>query len=213
MCEGDARAAMKKILIADDHALIRDGIASQLRSLEDVTTVQARDWNEVFAATSDPQLELAIVDLRMPGRDGMSSLAQLLRANPGLPVLVLSASEAVRDMREALQLGAMGYVNKSEPSAVLLAAIRLVLEGGMYIPPALAGMAPPAVPSPLSERQLDVLRRLVEGRSNEEIALELHIARATVKVHVAAILRALGVANRTQAAVAAERLGLHHPRP
>jgi len=206
-----------KILIADDHALIREGIRGQLAELGgEVTTIEARDWIETFtAARTHPDLELALVDLRMPGRQGLAALAELLRANPGLPVLVLSASEDVRDMRDTLRIGAMGYVAKSETSAVMLGAVRLVLDGGMYIPPAMAELGPgsQAAPSPdpvgeLTARQLAVLRLIVEGKSNDEIAQTLHLARATVKVHLAAIFRALEVTNRTQAAVAAERFGL-----
>lgn len=208
---------MTKILIADDHALIRDGIRGQLRGLGGETAiVEARDWIEtIAAAAAHPDLSLALVDLRMPGKEGLTALAELLRASPGLPVLVLSASENVQDMRAALRLGAMGYVSKSEASAVMLGAVRLVLDGGLYVPPALAnlGAGVPAAPAPspiLTERQLDVLRLIVEGKSNKEIARALHLAHATVKVHLAAIFRALEVENRTQAAIAAERLGLHH---
>lgn len=210
---------MNRILIADDHALIRDGIRGQLRGLgSEVTTVEARDWTETLAAAAaHPDLELALVDLRMPGKEGFAALAELLRANPGLPVLVLSASEDVQDMRAVLRLGAMGYVSKSEPAAIMLGAIRLVLDGGMYVPPALAGpgfdgLVAAHHPDPaldLTARQLEVLRLIVEGRSNKEIARTLYLAHATVKVHLAAIFRALEVENRTQAAIAAERLGLH----
>lgn len=205
-----------KILIADDHSLIREGICGQLRGLSGETViVQARDWTEALAAAAaHPDLGLALVDLHMPGEEGLAALAQLLRANPGLPVVVLSASENVEDMRAALRLGAMGYVSKSETAAVMLAAVRLVLDGGMYVPPALANLSADvhAAPGPapiLTERQLEVLRLIVEGKSNKEIARTLHLAHATVKVHLAAIFRALEVENRTQAAIAAERLGLH----
>lgn len=207
---------MTKILIADDHALIRDGIRGQLRGLGGETAiVEARDWIEtIAAAAAHPDLSLALVDLRMPGKEGLTALAELLRASPGLPVLVLSASENVEDMRAALRLGAMGYVSKSEASAVMLGAVRLVLDGGMYVPSALANLGADiqAAPNPapiLTERQLEVLRLIVEGKSNKEIARALHLAHATVKVHLAAIFRALEVENRTQAAIAAERLGLH----
>lgn len=205
-----------KILIADDHALIREGICGQLRGLGGETAiVQARDWIEaIAAAAAHPDLGLALVDLRMPGKEGLTALAELLRANRGLPVLVLSASENVEDMRTAVHLGAMGYVSKSETAAVMLCAARLVLAGGMYVPPALAnlGMNIHPVPDPapaLTERQLEVLRLIVEGKSNKEIARKLHLAHATVKVHLATIFRVLEVENRTQAAIAAERLGLH----
>ena len=210
---------MIKILIADDHALIREGIRRQLWVLGDETTIiEARNWGEATAAASaHPDLGLALVDLRMPGNEGLAALAELLRTSPGLPVLVFSASENVEDMRAVLRLGAMGYVSKSEPSAVMLGAVRLVLAGGMYVPSTLANLgidaqAAPHRPNPtlgLTERQLEVLRLIVAGNSNKEIARTLHLAQATVKVHLTAIFRVLGVENRTQAAIAAERLGLH----
>lgn len=204
-----------KILIADDHALIREGMRAQLLGLGGESVIlEARDWIEAMAtAAAHPDLGLALVDLNMPGQEGLTAIAELLRTNPGLPVLVLSASENVDDMRAVLRLGAMGYVNKNETSAVMLGAVRLVLDGGMVVPAALAGLgaevqAAPAPASILTQRQLDVLRLIVEGKSNKEIARTLHLAHATVKVHLAAIFRALEVENRTQAAIAAERLGL-----
>lgn len=205
-----------KILIADDHALIRDGIRDHLRGLgSEIVVVEARDWIEaIAAAVAHSDLGLALVDLNMPGKEGMAALAEMLRTNRSLPVLLLSASEKVEDMRAALRLGAMGYVSKSETAAVMLGAVRLVLNGGMYVPPALANIGAnihtaSQPTSALTERQLGVLRLLVEGKSNKEIARTLHLAHATVKVHIAAIFRVLAVENRTQAAIAAERLGLH----
>lgn len=210
---------MTKILIADDHALIREAIRRHLWKLgSDNTLLEARDWNEVIAAAkAHPDLGLALVDLWMPGKEGLTALGELLRINPGLPVLVFSASENVEDMRAVLRLGAMGYVGKRDTSAVMLGAVRLVLDGGMYVPPALAdlgdnGQRAVRLTSPdlhLSERQLEVLRLIVNGKSNKEIANTLRLASATVKTHLAAVFRALGVENRTQAAIAAERLGLH----
>ena len=204
-----------KILIADDHGLIRDGIRGHLRGLgNEIVIVEASDWIEtIAAAAAHPDLGLALIDLYMPGKDALTGLAELISANCGLPVLLLSASDKLEDMRAALHLGAMGYVSKSETPAVMLNAVRLVLDGGMYVPPALAklGAAVDAAPEPapiLTARQLEVLRLIVEGKPNKEIARSLHLAHATVKVHLAAIFRALAVENRTQAAIAAERLGL-----
>lgn len=203
-----------KILIADDHALIREGMRAQLLGLGGETAIlETRDWTEtITTVVAHPDLDLALVDLDMPGKEGLTAIAELLRTNPGLPVLVVSASENVNDMRAVLRLGAMGYVNKNETSAVMLGAVRLVLDGGMVVPAALAGLGADVQTAPapiLTERQLDVLRLIVGGKTNKEIARTLHLAHATVKVHLAAIFRALGVENRTQAAIAAERLGLH----
>lgn len=203
-----------KVLIADDHALVRAGLRAQLLQLDPKAEVlEAGDWTATLATAADPSLDLALVDLRMPGGKAEQSLTQLLRECPGLPVVVVSASDDPSDMRTALSNGAMGYLTKSEPTSVVLAALRLVLEGGVYVPPALAGVKPrvevatAAVPE-LTERQRDVLRWVIEGKSNQEIAILLEVSRATVKMHLAAIFRALDVTNRTQAAVVAQRLGL-----
>lgn len=201
-----------KVLIADDHALVRAGLRAQVVQLDpQAQVVEASDWSAALTAAADPELSLALLDLRMPGSRGDQALTQLLRAYPGLPVVVISASDDVADMRSALSNGAMGYLTKSEPTPVVVAALRLVLEGGVYVPPALGGVRPQAPSSDaptLTERQREVLRWVVEGKSNEEIALLLGVSRATVKMHLAAVFRALDVTNRTQAAVVAQRLGL-----
>lgn len=207
-----------KILVADDHGLTRDGIRGQLRELgSEITIVEACDWIETIAAVvAHSDLGLALIDLYMPGKQGLAALTELLRLNRSLPVLILSASENVEDMRAALRIGAMGYVCKSESAAVMLCAVRLILDGGMYVPPSLANLGDKTafVNAPvLSERQLEVLRLIVDGKSNKEIARELNLAHATVKAHLAAVFRALGVENRTQAAIAADRFGLHRAKP
>lgn len=210
---------MKKILVADDHALIRDGLRTQLNNLESgVSVIEAHDWNQTFAAlAAHKDFDLALVDLKMPGHNGHAALAEILQANPGLPIVVLSASDDLDDMRSALRSGAMGYLTKSEAPEVMRNAVRLVLEGGMYVPPALA-MSQLGIKTvkqeraaiDLTDRQRAVLRLIVEGKSNKEIAQLMSLAPTTVKVHLAAVLRALNVENRTQAAIVAERLGLHH---
>jgi len=151
--------------------------------------------------------------------DGLRALAEFGRARPELPVIVISASEDARDAREALAKGALGYVPKSAGPHTLLSAIRLVLNGDLYVPP-LIHAEPAAVRlsdsraavSPgrpaLTDRQIDVLRRLCEGQSNKGIALELGLSEKTVKAHVTAIFRALNVVNRTQAAAVGRAAGL-----
>ncbi|HKY38971.1 MAG TPA: response regulator transcription factor [Polyangiaceae bacterium] len=204
-----------RVLVADDHELVRSGMRAQLTTFDAGTVVlEAADWPQTLTAGADPTLDLALIDLRMPGRVGAEALGELLRACSALPVIVVSASDDTEDMRRALTAGAMGYLSKQEPGGVLLAAIRLVLSGGVYVPAALAGLTfkgqPPAQPEApvLTERQLDVLHWVMAGKSNQEIADLLQVARGTVKVHLASVFRALDVTNRTQAAVVAERLGL-----
>jgi DNA-binding NarL/FixJ family response regulator len=150
---------------------------------------------------------------------GTRALTEFGRVRPDLPVVVLSASEDARDAREALAKGALGYVPKSAGQRTLLSAIRLVLDGDLYVPPLLLGdSSPPAAIEPpgeagherttLTERQIEVLRRLSQGQPNKTIARDLGLSEKTVKGHISAIFRALNVVNRTQAAAAGRDAGL-----
>jgi DNA-binding NarL/FixJ family response regulator len=206
-----------KILIADDHALFRDGLRYMLAGLADeVTILEAKDSTEALATVgATPDLDLVLLDLAMPGMDGLAGLRALRGRRPALPVVILSASEEPVDVRRAIESGAMGFIPKASSSAVMLGALRLVLSGGVYVPPAYlersrAGTTPITAPSAdtlgLTPRQHDVLRLLGQGQSNKEIARVLGLAEGTVKLHISAILRALGVSNRTRAVVAAARL-------
>jgi len=206
-----------KILVADDHALFRDGLRYVLARLGDeVEVLEAKDCTEALALVgSRPDLDLLLLDLAMPGMDGLAGLRVLRARRPSMPVVILSASEEPADVRQALDRGAMGFIPKSSTSSVMLGALRLVLSGGVYLPPAFldrfqTGRTPTAVPSiealGLTPRQHDVLRLLGKGQSNKEIARVLGLAEGTVKLHISAILRALGVGSRTRAVIAAARL-------
>jgi DNA-binding NarL/FixJ family response regulator len=142
---------------------------------------------------------------------GLDGLAALVERHPLLPVVVLSASLAPEDMQQALDGGATGFIPKTATGPVMLSALRLVLSGGVYVPPEM--LAPPPRPDasgehPLTPRQIEVLRLLERGDPNKVIARELALSEATVKAHIGAIMRALGVRNRTQAVRAARELGL-----
>ncbi len=203
-----------KVLIVDDHALVRDGLGHLLQVLDDdaVEVLEAATASDALAcAATTPDLDLALVDLNLPDRHGHELVAALVAQCPLLPTVVLSASEDPRDIEQVLAAGALGFVPKSSPTPVLVQALRLVLAGGIYVPPALMrAAARAAAPNPhaLTERQAAILRRLVDGHSNKVIARELGITEATVKAHVSAIFKALGVSNRTQAARAARELGI-----
>jgi DNA-binding NarL/FixJ family response regulator len=205
-----------KILIADDHALFRDGVRQLLHQLaHDAVVADAEDCPRTLAAIeADADLRLVLLDLCMPGQDGFTALDTISRSYPALPIVVLSASESPADMRRALSNGAMGYIPKSASAPVILNALRLVLAGGIYVPPALlAGerRAPADAPSAarrLTPRQIDVLGRVIEGKPNKIIAAELSVSEATVKAHVSAVFSALNVTNRTMAARVAARFGL-----
>jgi DNA-binding NarL/FixJ family response regulator len=198
-----------KILIADDHPLFREGLRHLLVELDwSVDVLEAWDYPGLRALLeAHADADLAIMDLDMPGAKDQAGLEGLLALYPTLPVVVLSASEQLDDMQRALDAGAMGYLPKSTPPEVLLCALRLVLSGGIYVPPALVrGGGARAAFDTLSARQREVLEHLVLGHSNKEIARELGMSEATVKAHLTAIFRTLNVSNRTQAVrVARER--------
>lgn len=209
------RVMCVKIIVADDHALFRDGLRHVLNLLEpDVTLVEAADYPALMTcADAHPDAVLVLVDLNMPGAEPFATLRTLLSRHPTLLVVVLSASEEFSDMRRALDIGAMGYIPKRENANIMLSALRLVLSGGVYVPPSLMhGTADDSHKTHslalLTPRQLDVLRELVNGKGNKEIGQRLEMSEATVKAHVTAIFRAFNVANRTQAALVAEKLGL-----
>ncbi len=199
-----------KILIVDDHAVVREGVAAVLRQAVEVAVIfQASDIASGIAlADEHPDLDVVLLDLSMPGVSGMAALDAFGSRHGALPVIVLSSSEAESDVRAALAHGALGYVAKSAKPATLVAALRLVLSGEIYVPPFMADRA--VAPDPdrlaaLTERQRDVLRLVAGEASNKEIAHRLTISEKTVKAHLTAIFRALNVGSRGEAAKAAAR--------
>lgn len=215
-----------KILIADDHPLVRDALARTLRALEpQAELVEAGDFSTAAAALADaaaaaaaladpkPPPMLAVLDLRMPGMQGTDGVRRLHAMHPGVRLMVLSGEDEPAVIRAAYAAGAVAFVPKSEPPEVLQQALRAVLDGGQWMPAhALADLRSGAgLPrndlSALTPRQTDVLRCLQRGLPNKLIARELGLTEGTVKIHIAAILRALGARNRTEAVVIARKLG------
>ena len=218
-----------KILVVDDHALIRTALRGVLGELDrDVTMLEAGDCRSAFdLIETHPDLDLVLLDLSLPGMHGLAALEEVRTRHPALPVVVLSSANDRASVTQALDQGAMGYIPKLSTNEVLVSALRLVLSGGIYIPPEiLARWAPPLAPDEetvaarggprprvpadlgLSERQAQVLRLLLQGRSNKLICRDLDLAESTVKNHVTLILKALNVTTRTQAVIAAARMGL-----
>jgi len=205
-----------KILIVDDHALFREGLRHVLNELGEVIEVlEAADFESASTYVSaNPDLDLVLLDLNMPGKDGFSALDTITKTYPAMPVVIVSASNRRSDAQRALDSGAMGYIPKESTSKVMLNALRLILAGGIYVPANMIQAEPDATASSkqnthgLTPRQIEVLALLVQGCSNKEIAIQMQLAEATVKMHVTAILKTLGVNNRTQAAIAVEKLGL-----
>jgi DNA-binding NarL/FixJ family response regulator len=213
-----------KILIADDHELFRDGLRHVLEQLgSNLTIIEASDFSQaVGLATSEEAIDIVLLDLAMPGMPWSEGLQALRDALPeGVPVIVLSASDDRRHVLQAVNLGAAGFIPKTSSSRVMLSALKLVLSGGVYLPPALLDQEPMGgdvhsgsfsgdnAVSFLTPRQREVLALLGQGKSNKEIARVLQLAEGTVKLHVTAILKALNVNNRTRAVVAASQLGLN----
>jgi len=200
------------ILIVDDHALVRDGLSQVLNALDAAVNVyQAASVEAALAQVEDgPAFDLVLVDLALPDGDGLDLVAVLADRSPRVPVVVLSGSADAAASEQALAAGAMGFIPKSSPTAILVQALKLILAGGVYAPPAsrLIDAARADGNAGLTSRQQAILEQLAAGRANKQIAHDLGISEATVKAHVSAIFRAFGVSNRTQAVRAAQARGL-----
>lgn len=210
-----------KLLIVDDHSVLREGLAALLKLLgSDILVIQSRNAEEGLAALSaNADLDVIVLDLVMPGTTGLEALSLFRRKRPEIPVVVLSSSEDPKDVRSALTAGALGYVPKSANHNVLLSAIKLAMNGELYVPPLILeqGSNPQVDPGTrtgsgndtrLTERQIEVLSLLSQGKPNKSIATALGLSEKTVKTHITAIFKELNVVNRTQAAAAARLAGL-----
>lgn len=207
-----------KALLIDDHVLLRDALCLLIaHELPTLTLLQAGTLAEAIAALeTHTDVAVALLDLGLPDSEGLDSLVRLREAAPLTTVIVLSADAAHETGIAAIDAGAAGFVPKTAQCSTLLDALRQVLNGGIYVPNnALdAPFDAPATASleNLSPRQAEVLRLLIEGKSNKLISRELNLSESTVKTHLIAVFRRLGVNSRTQAVLAAARLGLRPPR-
>ena len=226
-----------KVLLVDDHPLILTALQTVIRSIgseaEVVGTESAAAARAALRSADD--YDLVLLDLALGDADGFEVLTEFRAAYPALPIVVVSASDRTSDVIRAIDLGAMGFVPKRSSNDQLFEALRMVMSGGLYVPPMMLGLdAPPVdgdtVPdvmrpvgtassqSPyqrvplslesvgLTPRQSDVLALLLQGKPNKLIARELNVSVETVKDHVAAVLRALGVSSRTQAVLAVSQM-------
>lgn len=206
------------ILLVDDHTLFREALLHVLKQLDsNVLVHEAANASEAAYLISHMRnLDLVLLDIELPGTDGLTALPELRELAPTVPIVVLSGSETSQHVQSALDKGAVGYIPKSSSGHEMLTALRIVLQGDIYLPPRLlgkldAGLADNGNATPqnaLTARQIEVLELMSKGLPNKSIARNLNLAEGTVKLHVAAILRALGVSNRTQAVTEATRLGL-----
>ncbi|MGV3571443.1 MAG: response regulator [Ramlibacter sp.] len=197
-------------LVVDDHPLYRGALATLARSLFGADAVHEAGAAEAgLAVMTTP--DLVLLDFRLPVLNGAEAVAAFRQRFPQAAIVVVSASEERREAQAAMRAGARAFVHKTESMEAIADVIRQVVGGATVAPRWVAEGAPAAGGTDLTARQLEVLTMLCEGLSNKEIALRLGLALITVKMHVSAIFRSLGVVNRTQAALAARRLGLHEP--
>src|SRR5438552_3169262 len=196
-----------RILIADDHPIFRQGIVAVIESEPGMTVVaEAGNGRE---AVDQHRPDVALIDLKMPELDGVGAITAIRQEFPSANVLVLTTFDRDEDIYRSVRAGAKSYLLKDAPAHELLAAIRDVSQGYRRLSPEVADKLAEHVTSPqLTERELDVLRAMAEGKSNREIGAALFISEGTVKTHVNSILGKLGVEDRTQAVTAALRRGL-----
>jgi DNA-binding NarL/FixJ family response regulator len=209
-----AASAGLRILLADDHEMVRLAMRHALAPLaHDIEWLEGSNAADVQRLVQDDP-DLALLDLHMPGSDGVPWISGLRASCPAVPLIVVSAEESPATVRALIDCGVAGFIPKSDSAAVVLQAVRLVLSGGTYAPlrflagSGAASTGSTANDSPghgLTARQLEVLALLAQGRPNKSIARELGLSEGTVKVHLLAIFRALGVRNRTEAVVAAQK--------
>jgi DNA-binding NarL/FixJ family response regulator len=214
-----------KILLVDDHALIRDALRGIVKELApDAAVLEAADSRQAMhLVKANPDLHLVLLDLNLPDRDGFSVLVDLRSHHGTISCVVLSASQDRGSIVKAMDLGVLGFIPKSSPREVMVNALRLIFSGGIYIPPEALPRAesakPPASACPgspadlgLTVRQVEVLALMMQGKSNKAISRILDVAEPTVKHHVSAILKALKVMSRTEAVIAVGGFGWELPR-
>jgi DNA-binding NarL/FixJ family response regulator len=227
-----------RVLLVDDHTLFREGIALLLRPLvQPLETWEAGSCEEAVAVIEQRgAADLVLIDLGLPGASGLEGVRRLRESHPEMPVVVMSSADDKDTVLAALDAGAMGFIPKSSTSAVMIGALKLILAKGIYLPPsvflAARSPAPPAAPAVtplpptapvapeqsapavrpadlgLTQRQAEVLHLLLQGKPAKLIGRELDLSLSTVKAHTSAVLRALNVTTRTQAIIAAGRIGL-----
>jgi DNA-binding NarL/FixJ family response regulator len=220
-----------KVLLVDDHILFREGVALLLRPLlADAEIVEAGTCEDAFARIgAHGGVDLVLMDLNMPGMSGLDGISVLRERYPEIPVVALSSNDDRETVLRALDAGAMGFIPKSSSSGVLTGALRLIMAKGIYLPPAvflgdsqsatergqvarISAAATPVTKTPadlgLTTRQAEVLHLILQGKPAKIISKELGLSGSTVKVHTSAVLRALNVTTRTQAVIAAGKIGL-----
>jgi two-component system NarL family response regulator len=201
-----------RVLIADDHYVVRVGLGTLINSEPDMSVVaeavNGRQAVETFRASRP---DVALMDLRMPEMNGVEAILAIREEFPEGRIIVLTTYDGDEDIYRALQAGARGYILKDMVGDELIEAIRAVHAGQRRLPPAVAARLAERMPrSELTPRELEVLRLIVRGKSNKEIAAALFVTEGTIKIHVNNLLGKLGVSDRTQAVTAALQRGIVH---
>jgi DNA-binding NarL/FixJ family response regulator len=201
-----------RVMVCEDHVIVREGLVSLLQARGDFEVIaEAGDGETALALFRRQPPDVTLIDLRMPRLDGVEVIRTLRREYPDSRFLVLTTYDTGDDITRALQAGASGYLLKGTNRTTLRDAIRLVHAGRRYIPPEIADrVIPGATAAELTDREVEVLRRIAEGLSNAEIGDQLGISESTVKTHVNHLLGKLGVTDRTKALVLALKRGLVH---
>lgn len=206
-----------RVLVLEDHVLVREGLVGMVKSIEDdVSVVGVADANAAIAVLENEDIDLVLLDLMLPGTKGQTLLPVLRRRFPTVPVVVVSALDDANTVAKVMDLGASGFVSKSASGSELVAALREVLAGEIYLSPLLREAAvrsanakkrgnPLARRFGLSVAQARVFEQLADGGSNRDIGERLGITEGTVKIHVSAIIKALNVTNRAEAALMINR--------
>jgi two-component system NarL family response regulator len=201
-----------RILIADDHPIVRDGLNAIISDQEDMEVVaEAANGNEAIKLTKQHRPDVLLIDLRMPQLNGLETLYAIRSEWDQARIIILTTYDGDEDIYRALQAGAQAYILKGMPRAELLSTIRAVHAGRKRIPTEVASkLAERIAASELTERELEVLKLIVSGMSNKEIGTHLSITEGTVKAHVNSVLGKLGVSDRTKAVTEALRRGIVH---
>jgi two-component system, NarL family, response regulator len=199
-----------RVLIVEDHLIARVGLSTIVDAQPDMTVVgEAANGTDAVSAHERLHPDVTLMDVRMPGTDGVEAIAAIRRRAPEARVVALSTYSGAEDIHRAMQAGAQAYLTKDVLDTELVKTIRRVFEGGMYLPPqAAAALAHREAQPNLTAREIEVLTLIVRGMGNKQVAAELKIAEYTVKNHVKNILSKLGVGDRTQAATMALRQGI-----
>jgi DNA-binding NarL/FixJ family response regulator len=211
-----------RLVLVEDHRFFRQGLKDLLEDHGHVVVGEAATAGEGLRVAAELRPDVVVLDLNMPGRSGLEVIADLRSAAPRSPVLVMTMSAAAADIETALAAGASGYILKDSPVDEMLAGLDAVARGEVGVSPAVAAMLvdrlrsevaadaaqPAGAPPAISERERDILVRLVAGRANAEIAADLHLSVGTVKADLAAMQDRMGVDNRVSLAVKAVRLGM-----